>query len=71
MVDLASDLLTAFDGAQQRLTAAARGAMRAQTPFADGASDGRMAELAQNATFAEALLAAMHARLTEIKAATK
>ncbi|MBV8245864.1 MAG: hypothetical protein JOZ38_08085 [Candidatus Eremiobacteraeota bacterium] len=45
--------------------------MRAQTPYGDGASDGRMSELAEDATFAEALLAAMHARLTEIKAATK
>ena len=71
MVDLASDLLTALDGAQRRVTAGAQAAMRAQTAFGQGDSDRRMADLARDATFAEALLAAMHARLAEIKAATK
>ena len=62
-------LENALAGARDRLSADATGTARSRTAF--GKNEGPMAELAQRAIFTEALLAAVHARLAELKATTK
>lgn len=70
-MDVAPQLLTALSAARSSLAQDAGRASRAQTNLGAPAVDVTMAGLAQSAIFSEALLAAMHARLAEIKAVAK
>ncbi len=71
MFDIASSLMRALGGARESLRDAASATARAQTSLGTTQSDGAMSQIAERAIFSEALLAAMHARLEEIKTATK
>ncbi len=69
MFDVADSLAPALRGAQQRLEDAA-----SQTAHANATgtgTDAAMTATARAALFSEALLAALHARLAEVKAAAK
>ena len=70
-MDLAPQLRSALSATRNTLADDASRAARAQTSVGDPASDATMASLAQSAIFSEALMAAMHSRLEEIKAVTK
>lgn len=70
-MDVAPQLQSALGEARARLNSAAWAAARAQTALGGPVSDRAMATLAQSAIFSEALLAAMHARLAELKSVTK
>lgn len=69
MFDVAAPLMDALSQAQARLSTAASQTARAQTPFGAARPDAAMAQTAQHALFAQALLGAVHARLAEVKAA--
>lgn len=66
MFDVAASLREPLAQAQQRLTAAASAAATSPT-----VNNGRMAQVAQQAIFTEAVMNAMHARLAELKSVTK
>lgn len=69
MFDAAASLQHGFDTAQSRLNAAQDLVARAAV---DGRSGGKaMAQIAQAALFNEALLSAVHARLSELKSVTR
>lgn len=70
MFDVAESLRTGLSVAQERLGAAQSALARANAGGAHS-SDAAMAKTAQAAIFSEALLAAMHARLSEIKTVTR
>ena len=70
-MDVAPQLQSALSEARTRLAGDAGLAARAQTTLGGPASDATMASLAQSAIFSEALMAAMHSRLEEIKSVTK
>ena len=70
MFDPAESLRPALRGAQQRLSDASSQLLHANAA-GRGAVDAAMAGTARAEIFEEALLAATHARLAEIKAATK
>lgn len=69
MFDVAAPLMQALSQAQSDLSKAAAQTSRAQTPFGSMRPDAAMAQTAQQALFAQALLGAVHARLAEVKAA--
>jgi hypothetical protein len=70
-MDIAPQLQSSLAQTRSRLAGDAALAARAQTSLGTPASDVTMAALAESAIFSEALMAAMHARLEEIKAVTK
>lgn len=68
MFDIADSLMTALTRARSDLEGAASNVSRAQTQSGGaGRSDRALAAAAGRAVFAEALLNAVHARLSEIK----
>lgn len=69
MFDVAESLRTGLSAAQERLGAAQSALARANAGA--GRSEDAMAQTAQAAIFSEALLGAMHARLTEVKTVTR
>ncbi|HET7815352.1 MAG TPA: hypothetical protein VFL13_13380 [Candidatus Baltobacteraceae bacterium] len=69
MFDVAAPLMQALSRAQTDLSGAAAQTARAQTPFGSTRPDAAMAQTAQHALFAQALLGAVHARLSELKTA--
>ncbi|HEY8315111.1 MAG TPA: hypothetical protein VIG51_13200 [Candidatus Baltobacteraceae bacterium] len=71
MFDVSASLAGALTASQHRLSDAAAATARAQTTLGSAHIDGAMAGIAQCAIFTEALLAATHARLEEIKTVTK
>lgn len=71
MFDVADSLKSALAGANSDLTGAASATALSQTPYGDSRTDAGMARVAEKAVFTEALLNAMHARLAEIKTATR
>ncbi|MGZ3505157.1 MAG: hypothetical protein ACXVAW_11465 [Vulcanimicrobiaceae bacterium] len=71
MFDVAASLMNALAAARSRLGDAASTAARSQTTLGDAMSDGAMAQVAESAIFREALLAAVHARLEEVKSVTR
>ncbi|GAC1505818.1 MAG: hypothetical protein NVS1B14_11280 [Vulcanimicrobiaceae bacterium] len=71
MFDNVSDLRGALADSAAGLRQHALEAARSQTNIGKVSQDRSMAALAQAAIFSEALLAAIHARLQEIKAVTK
>lgn len=66
MFDVADSLAGPLAAAQDRLSTAASAAALSRT-----VDYGRMAHVAQQAIFSEALMNAMHARLAELKSVTK
>lgn len=70
MFDVAQPLLTALSRSREGLADSAAETARAQTPFGSTRSDAAMAGVAQKAIFQEALMNAVHARLSEIKSVT-
>ncbi len=70
-MDVAPQLQASLTDARTRLAVDAGLAARAQTSLGVPTSDSTMASLAQSAIFSEALMAAMHSRLEEIKSVTK
>lgn len=70
-MDVAPQLQSALTNARSRLAGDADLAARARTSLGAPLSDSTMAALAQSAIFSEALMAAMHSRLEEIKSVTK
>lgn len=70
-MDIAPQLVSALAETRARLAGDGALAARAQTGLGAPASDVTMAALAQSAIFSEALMAAVHSRLEEIKAVTK
>lgn len=71
MFDIGSSLMGALVDARRKLAAGASATARAQTDLGNDSGDGAMAQIAERAIFSEALLAATHARLEEIKTAAK
>ncbi|HEY1656336.1 MAG TPA: hypothetical protein VGF86_14630 [Candidatus Tumulicola sp.] len=72
MYDVGESLRAGLDAASARLSAAQSDVARANAGGEAGrAADAAMAQTAQAAIFSEALLAAEHARLAEVKAVTK
>jgi hypothetical protein len=71
MFDVGDSLRGALDGAHRDLLEAQGAVARAVTSGAGRAAGAAMAATARAAIFTEALLAAEHARLAEIKAAAK
>jgi hypothetical protein len=70
MFDVAGSLMNALSAARNGLASAASTTAKAQTPFGGSRPDAAMAEVAERAVFTEALMNAMHSRLTEIKSVT-
>ncbi|MFN2528469.1 MAG: hypothetical protein ABR584_07105 [Candidatus Baltobacteraceae bacterium] len=70
-MEIAPQLQSALTDARTRLAGDATLAARAQTTLGPAPNDATMASLAQCAIFSEALMAAMHSRLQEIKSVTK
>ena len=70
-MDVAPQLESALTQARASLAAGASRTARAQTRVGGPINDATMASLAQSAIFSEALMAAMHSRLEEIKSVTK
>lgn len=70
MFDVAESLRTGLTAAQER-QGAAQSALARANAGAGHSGDAAMAQTAQAAIFSEALLGAMHARLTEIKTVTR
>jgi hypothetical protein len=72
MFDVGESLRVAFSAARMQLSAAQSSIAQANAGNAAGRSaDAAMAQTAQAAIFSEALLAAVRARLAEIKAVAK
>ncbi len=71
MYDIASSLRGALDASADHLAHAAASVAHANTGAGAHALDTAMAETAQQAVFTEAVLSAMHARLSEIKQVAK
>jgi hypothetical protein len=71
MFDVAGPLLNALNSARDELGAAATSTARARTPYGGSRSDAAMAGVAERAIFTEALMNALHARLAEVKGATR
>lgn len=71
MFDLAPQLASALQAANEQLGTSASKTARAETNLGERTSDRTMASLAQAAIFSEALLSAIRARLQEIKSVTK
>lgn len=71
MFDVAQHLMNSLQNAAGRLRYAADSTSRAQTPYGTSSTDAAMAQTAREAVFTEALLAAAHARLAEIKTAAR
>jgi hypothetical protein len=69
MFDVGDSLAPALRSAQQQFDTASEQTARANATGAG--SDAAMTATAHAALFSEALLAALHARLAEVKAATK
>jgi hypothetical protein len=70
MFDVAGSLMQALASAKTDLSAAATAASRSQTAFGSQRTDSLLASAANRAVFTEALLNAVHARLSEIKSVT-
>jgi hypothetical protein len=70
MFDVAAPLMNALTQSRAALEGAAFATQRAQTPYGSTRTDAAMASAAEKAIFQEALLNAMHARLSEIKSVT-
>ena len=70
MFDVAAPLMNALANSREALDGAASATARAQTPYGPARSDTAMAGVAEKAIFQEALMNAMHARLSEIKSVT-
>ena len=70
-MEIAPQLQSALEATRASLAGDASRAARAETSAGSPANDATMASLAQSAIFSEALMAAMHSRLEEIKAVTK
>ena len=66
-----AELLAAARTARDRMESLARATARANTRGAGGDGQRTMAAAAREAIFADALLAAVHARFEELKAASK
>ena len=66
-----NELLTAARGARDRMATLARETARANTGGANPDGQRAMATAAREAIFADALLAAVHARFEELKTASK
>ena len=71
MLDVAKSLQTGLESAQIRLRDAQTAVAVANGGHASRSTDAAMAQAAQAAIFSEALLGAMHARLSELKAVTR
>ncbi|HTX55921.1 MAG TPA: hypothetical protein VMD47_02365 [Candidatus Acidoferrales bacterium] len=71
MFDTTGSLRGGLDAAAARLQQAQGAVARANAGEGGRTADAAMAQAAQAALFDEALLEAMHARLEEVKAATK
>jgi len=71
MFDVADSLRGGLDAAQFRLAQAQTAVARANAGIGGRAASAAMAQSAEAAIFNEALLAAVHSRLAEIKAVTK
>ena len=71
MFDVAGSLAPALDNAADALAAAALSTARSRTPYERSSSGSAMAAAARKAVFTEALLSAVHARLSEIKSVTR
>ena len=71
MFDVADSLRGGLQTAAERLARAQTAVARANAGDGGRTADAAMAQTAQAAIFDEALLGAMHARLEEVKAATK
>ncbi len=71
MFDIADSLSGPLSAAGQALGEAASATARAQTPYGGSRTDAAMAGVAEHALFTEVLLNAVHARLAEIKNATR
>ncbi len=65
------DLVAAAGAARERLATLSRSAARANAGPEDGAAGTAMAGAAREAIFADALLAALHARFEELKAVAR
>ncbi len=70
MFDVADSLMNALAAAKANLSAAATATSRSQTGFGSQRTDSLLAAAANRAIFTEALLNAVHARLSEIKSVT-
>jgi len=70
MFDVAAPLMQALSRARNDLDGAASNVARTQTQLGSPRSDRVLAAAAERAVFAEALLNAVHARLSEIKSVT-
>lgn len=71
MFDVADSLRGGLHTAAERLAQAQAAVARANAGPGGRTADAAMAQTAQAAIFDEALLGALHARLEEVKAATK
>ena len=71
MFDVSEGLRAGLEAAQRRMNDAQAAVARANAGAGGRSADAAMAQTAQAAIFDEALLSAVHARLAEIKAATK
>lgn len=71
MFDVAESLQPGLADAQMRLRNAQAAVASANSGRAGRATDAAMAQTARAAIFSEALLSAMHARLSEVKAVTR
>jgi hypothetical protein len=70
MFDVAASLMSALAQSGDALDSAASATQRAQTPYGSSRTGAAMASAAEKAIFQEALLNAMHSRLSEIKSVT-
>lgn len=71
MFDIAPQLQAALGRAQSQVAGSAAQTARSQTNLGKANSELAMATFASRALFCEALLSALHARLSEIKAVAK
>jgi hypothetical protein len=71
MFDVGDSLQAGLNRAQQRLRDAQNAVARANAGAGGRASDAAMSAAAEAAIFSDALLGALHARLSELKAVTK
>lgn len=71
MFDLGESLHAGLAGAQERLRRAQSAVADANAGHGARSADAAMAETARAAIFSEALMNAVHARLSEVKAVTR
>ena len=71
MFDVSGSLTRALDNAGDALASDALATARSRTPYQLSPGGSAMAGAARKALFTEALLSALHARLSEIKSVTR